>query len=82
MTNQAERFCSHAIADFIFSCEFHMALPYMDQLKIFDKARGGVGWGVNIIQFLSISVSFDSMYFFIWNLDVRASEKPSDSQVF
>ena len=80
MTNQAEWFCSHAIADFIFSCEFHMALPYMDQLKIFDKAMGG--GGVNIIQFLSISVSFDSMYFFIWNLDVRASEKPSDSQVF
>ena len=51
------------MADFIFSCEFHMALPYMDQLKIFDKAMGG--GGVNIIQFLSISVSFDSMYFFI-----------------
>ena len=46
--------------------------------KSFDKTMR-----VNIIQFCSISVSFGSMFFFLFqNLDVRASENLSDSWLF
>ena len=51
---------SHGIADFIFSRDFHMALPWMDHLKIFDKFIEG--------EYNSISLHFcnlRSTYFFI-----------------
>ena len=60
LTNQAAKFCTRSIADFIFSREFHVGIPWMDLAKIFLSYRRGV----NIIQFCSISVSFGSMYFF------------------
>ena len=52
----------------------------MDQLKIFEKKKK---IGENIIQFHSISVSFGSMYFFLFHsLDVRALEEFSDRPGF
>ena len=57
----------------------------MDQSKIFDKTigGGGGGGGMNITRFRSISVSFGSMdYFLFQSWDVRAPEKLSDNQVF
>ena len=51
----------------------------MDLSKILYHTVGG-GVGVNIIQFHSISVSFGSVYFFLFqSLDVRASESLSAS---
>ena len=58
--HQAVQFCSCGIANFMFSCEFHVAIPQLNQSKIFDKTIEGV----NIIQFGSISVSIGSMYVF------------------
>ena len=40
-TDQATWFSSGGFTDYIFSCEFHVALPEMDLLKIFDKTIGG-----------------------------------------
>ena len=50
LTNQAAQFSSCDIAQFIFSCEFHKAIPQMDLSIIFDKTIGG--------EYNSISLHF------------------------
>ena len=59
--------CSRGIANFIFSREFHVAIPWMDLSKIFDKTVGG--------QYNSISLHFGRLQWYVFqSLDVRASE--------
>ena len=61
-------FNSHGIADFIFSCEFHVAIPRMGLSKIFDKTIGG--------EYNSISLHLGRLrqyvFFLFQGLDVRA----------
>ena len=68
-TNQAAQFCSRGIADFIFFREFHVAIPWMDLSKIYDKTIGG--------EYYSISLHFDKLrqylFFPFQSLDIRAS---------
>ena len=75
LTNQAALFCSCGIADFIFSGEFHVAIPWMDLSKIFDKTIGG--------EYHSILLHFGRLWqyllFLFQSLDVRASENLSVS---
>ena len=60
------------------NCEFHMALPSMNQSKIFDKTIGG--------EYNSILLHFckfrQHVFFLFKSLDVRASAKLFDNQVF
>ena len=37
LTNKAVQFCSRGIADFIFSYEFHVAIPLMDHQRFLIK---------------------------------------------
>ena len=56
-----------------------MAYPLNGSVKDFLSYRKGV----NIIQFRSISVSFGSIYFYLFqSLEVRASENISASYIF
>ena len=59
----------------MFSCEFHMAIPWMDLSKIFYQTVGG--------EYNSISLHFGKLrqyvFFLFQSLDVRASENLSAS---
>ena len=78
LVNQAAQLCSRGIFDFIFPREFHVAIRWIDLSKIFDETIGD--------EHNSISLHFCKLWqhlvFSFQSLDVRASENPSDSQVF
>ena len=63
----------HGIANFIFSCEVHMAIPWMDLWKIFYKTIGG--------EYNSIFFHFSRVHQYIFflsqSLDLGASENLS-----
>ena len=81
LSNQATSFCSRGFTNFIFSREFHMALPYITWLsfKIFGKTIQG--------EYNSIALHFCKFWqhvflFSFQSLDVRASENLSDNQIY